>query len=255
MKKVALITGGTRGIGFGIAKSLTSNCRIAVNGIRTEAEAAESIAELKKYGNDVIYCRGDISNEAHRKNIIDQLKKHFGCLHVLVNNAGVAPKQRKDILETSPESFDFVINTNLRGTFFLTQELAGWMVEQKKADANYNACIINITSVSSTMPSVNRAEYCISKAGLSMMSSLFSARLGEFDIPVYEIRPGVIYSDMTSGVKEKYDKLINEGLTLQKRWGTPEDVGKAVSAIVSGGFPYSSGSVFMVDGGMTVYRL
>jgi len=158
-------------------------------------------------------------------------------------------------LETSPESFDYVLNTNLRGTFFLTQEVANWMVKQKEGNPDYEGSIINITSVSSTVASINRGEYCIAKAGLSMMSSLFSARLGEFNIPVYEVRPGVIYSDMTRGVKEKYDKLIAEGLTVQKRWGTPDDVGKAVSAIAAGGFPYSTGSVFMVDGGMTVWRL
>jgi NAD(P)-dependent dehydrogenase (short-subunit alcohol dehydrogenase family) len=255
MKKVALITGGTRGIGFGVAKNLASTCHLAVNGIRAETEVEEAIDELKKSGNTVIYCRGDISNEDQRKSIVEKVRKHFGCLNILVNNAGVAPKQRKDLLETSPESFDYVLNTNLRGTFFLTQEVANWMVKQKEGNPDYEGSIINITSVSSTVASINRGEYCIAKAGLSMMSSLFSARLGEFNIPVYEVRPGVIYSDMTRGVKEKYDKLIAEGLTVQKRWGTPDDVGKAVSAIAAGGFPYSTGSVFMVDGGMTVYRL
>ena len=255
MKKVALITGGTRGIGFGIAKSLAPGCHLAVNGVRDEAEVSDALAELKKFGNEVIYCRGDISKETHRKRIIEEINLHYGCLHVLVNNAGVAPKQRKDLLETTPESFEYVINTNLQGTFFLSQEIAKWMVRQKEKDPEYSGCIINITSVSSTMASINRGEYCIAKAGLSMMSALFAVRLGEYDIPVYEIRPGIIKTDMTSGVKEKYDKMIAEGLTLQKRWGLPEDVGKAVSAIVSGGFPYSTGSVFMVDGGLGISRL
>jgi 3-oxoacyl-[acyl-carrier protein] reductase len=255
MKKVALITGGTRGIGLGIAKSLAPTCQLAVNDIHDEAVVAGVIAELKEYGNDVIYCKGDISNETHQKKIIEQINEHYGGLHVLVNNAGVAPKQRYDLLETTAESFDYVVNINLKGTFFLTQGIAKWMVRQKEQNPDYTGCIINITSMSATVASINRGEYCISKAGLSMMVALFAARLGEYDIPVYEIRPGIIKTDMTSGVKDKYDKLIGEGLTLQKRWGLPEDVGKVVSAIVSGNFPYSTGNVFMVDGGLTVGRL
>ena len=190
-----------------------------------------------------------------RKKIVEQVKKHFGKLHVLVNNAGVAPKERKDILQTTEESFDRLIATNLKSTYFLTQQVANWMIEQKEADASFASCIINISSISATVASVNRGEYCISKAGLGMVTQLFAARLGEFDIPVYEVRPGVIYTDMTAGVKEKYDKLIGEGLTVQNRWGYPDDVGKAVSALALGNFPYSTGQVIMVDGGLTLSRL
>ena len=255
MKKVALVTGSTRGIGFGIAKILSGNCDLAINGVREEHAAEEAISELRKQGNDVIYCRGDISNESDRKSIINQIRDHYGYLNCLINNAGVAPLERKDILETTPESFNRLIQTNLQGPFFLSQEAANWMILQKAENPEFDACIINITSVSSTMASVNRGEYCISKAGLSMMSSLFAVRLGEYDIPVFEIRPGIIKTDMTSGVQAKYDKLISEGVTVQKRWGLPEDVGKAVAAIISGNFNYSTGSVFMVDGGLNISRL
>jgi len=255
VKKVALITGGSRGIGLGIARCLAKDFSIAVNGVRPEEEVREVIGELGSYGNKVIYCRGDVGNESHREEIIRQVRDTFGCLHVLVNNAGVGPKQRMDLLEMTPESFDFVMNTNLKGPFFLTREIARWMVSQKSSDMNFEGSIINITSVSSTMASVNRGEYCMAKSALSMMSSLFAVRLSEYDIPVYEVRPGIIQSDMTKGVKEKYDRMIADGITLQRRWGTPEDVGKAVLSLVSGGFRYSTGSVFMVDGGLTVSRL
>ena len=220
MKRVALITGGSRGIGFGIAKHLAENgFDIAINGVREEDAVRDVLQNLRNAGADVLYCQGDISVTADRKKIIAQVKKHFGKLHVLVNNAGIAPKERKDILETTEESFDRLIATNLKGSYFLTQHAANWMIEQKKADTSFTSCIINVSSISATVASVNRGEYCISKAGLSMATQLFAVRLGEFDIPVYEVRPGVIYTDMTAGVKEKYDKLIEEGLCVQNRWG------------------------------------
>jgi NAD(P)-dependent dehydrogenase (short-subunit alcohol dehydrogenase family) len=256
MKRVALITGGSRGIGFGIAKHLAENgFDIAVNGVREEKDVANVLQELRNTKGDVLYCQGDVSLTEDRKKIIEQVKKHFGKLHVLVNNAGVAPKERKDLLETSEESFDRLIATNLKSSYFLSQWVANWMVEQKKMDAAFNGCIINVSSISATVASVNRGEYCVSKAGLSMVTQLFAVRLGEFDIPVYEVRPGVIDTDMTSAVKEKYDKVIDEGLTVQKRWGYPDDVGKAVSALALGGFPYSTGQVIVVDGGLTLSRL
>jgi NAD(P)-dependent dehydrogenase (short-subunit alcohol dehydrogenase family) len=173
---------------------------------------------------------------------------------VLVNNAGVAPKERKDILETTEESFDRLIATNLKSTYFLSQLVANWMIEQKKADGSFIACIINVSSVSATVAHINRGEYCVSKAGMSMVTQLFAVRLGEFDIPVYEVRPGVIDTDMTAAVKEKYDKMIAEGLTVQKRWGYPDDVGKAVSSLALGNFPYSTGQVILIDGGITLLR-
>jgi len=256
MKRIALITGGSRGIGFGIAKHLAENgFDIAINGVREETDVTDALIELRATGADVIYCQGDVSSTADRKIILQKVKDYFGKLHVLVNNAGVAPKERKDILETTEESFDRLIATNLKSTYFLTQDVANWMIAQKKAGTSFQSCIINISSISATVASVNRGEYCVSKAGISIVTQLFAVRLGEFDIPVYEVRPGVIYTDMTAGVKEKYDKLIGEGLCVQKRWGYPEDVGKAVSALAVGNFPYSTGQVIMVDGALTLPRL
>jgi 3-oxoacyl-[acyl-carrier protein] reductase len=255
MRRVALITGGSRGIGLGIAKELAQNdFDLAINGTRAEQEVENVLQDLKNFGVDVIYCRGNISSRDDRKNILQQVKDHFGKLHVLVNNAGIAPKERKDVLEASEQSFDEVLSVNLKGPYFLMQQVSKWMIEQKKNNETFQACIINITSVSATAASVNRGEYCISKAGLSMGTQLFAVRLGEFDIPVFEVQPGVIHSDMTSAVKEKYDKMIDAGLCLQKRWGEPEDVGKVVSSLARGDFMYSTGQVFMVDGGLTISR-
>jgi NAD(P)-dependent dehydrogenase (short-subunit alcohol dehydrogenase family) len=255
MSKIALITGGSRGIGRGIAQHLAKEgLNLAINGIREASKVKNIIAELKASGVDVIYCRGDISFAKDRANILEKARKHYGHLDVLVNNAGIAPEERKDILESSPASFEKVLKVNLQGPYFLTQEVANWMIERKTAGQHFNGCIINVTSVSATTASVNRGEYCIAKAGLHMMTKLFAARLAEFDIPVYEIQPGIIKTDMTSAVKAKYDKLIEEGLTLQKRWGLPDDVGLAVAALVRGDFPYSTGQVVMVDGGLTLPR-
>jgi len=256
MKRVALITGGSRGIGFGIAEQLARNeFDLAINGVRSEDEAKDAIKKLNQFGGEVIYCRGNISSSTDRENIIGRVKNYYDRLHVLVNNAGVAPKERKDILDATEESFDDVVSTNLKGTYFLTQKAANWMVDQKKNDNQFMGCIVNISSISATVVSVNRGEYCISKAGLGMVTQLFATRLGEFDIPVFEIRPGIIETDMTSGVKDKYDKLISEGLCVQKRWGLPGDVGKVVASLVRGDFMYSTGQVIMVDGGLTIPRL
>ena len=176
-------------------------------------------------------------------------------MNLLVNNAGMAPRERKDVLETSELSFHEVMDVNLSGPFFLTQQVARHMLEKKGSDPGFSACIVNISSVSASLASVNRGEYCISKAGMSMMTQLFAVRLGESDIPVYEIRPGVTSTDMTAGVKEKYDRMIEEGLTLQRRWGVPGDVGKVVASLARGDLAYSTGQVIMVDGGMTIGRL
>lgn len=256
MKKVALVTGGSRGIGFGIADQLAANgFDVAINGMRPKEDIEDTIQKLKAYGNDVIYCRGSIASSADRESMIQQVQMHFGALHILVNNAGKAPNERRDILEATEESFDDVIGTNLKGSYFLMQKAANWMIEQKKKEESFSGCIINISSISATIASVNRGEYCLSKAGLSMATQLFAVRLGEFDIPVFEVRPGIIRTDMTAGVTAKYDKLIDEGLTLQKRWGEPEDVGKAVAALAKGSLMYSTGQVIMVDGGLTIPRL
>lgn len=256
MSKVALVTGGSRGIGLGIAKALAQDgFDLAINGVRDESAVTEVMASLQSMGVKVIYCQGDIGNADDRAGIVEKIRKEMGQLNVLVNNAGIAPKERKDILDATEESFEYVMKINLQGPYFLTQAVANWMISQKKEDSNFKGSIINISSMSSTVASVNRGEYCISKAGISMASLLFASRLGEFEIPVYEVRPGIIATDMTSGVTEKYDRLIEGGLTVQKRWGTPEDLGKSVTALARGDFPYSSGSVFMVDGGLTVPRL
>ncbi|HEY2648282.1 MAG TPA: 3-ketoacyl-ACP reductase [Puia sp.] len=256
MRRVALITGGSRGIGFGIASQLAqNNFDLAINGTRTEGAVENALNELKAYGVDVMYCPGDIASSRDRMEILRQVKDHYGALHVLVNNAGVGPKERRDILDATEESFDYVIGVNLKGSYFLTQRTANWMIEQKKMNPAFKGCIINISSISATVVSLNRGEYCISKAGIGMVTQLFATRLGEHDIPVFEVRPGIIQTDMTSGGREKYDKLIGEGLCVQKRWGQPQDVGKAVAALTKSDFIYSTGQVIMVDGGLTIPRL
>jgi 3-oxoacyl-[acyl-carrier protein] reductase len=256
MKQAALITGGSRGIGFGIAAQLARDgFDIAINGVRPPEAVASAVNELKSSGNKVIYCQCDVSIAADRQRMIREIESEFGRLHILVNNAGVAPKERKDILESTEESFTRLMTTNLQGPYFLTQAVANRMIAQQKTDPAFRGCIINISSISSTVASVNRGEYCIAKAGVSMATKLFAARLGEFNIPVYEVCPGIIHTDMTAGVTEKYDKLIAGGLTIQERWGEATDVGKAVAALALGYFPYSTGQVFMVDGGLTIPRL
>ncbi|WP_420149772.1 3-ketoacyl-ACP reductase [Spirosoma sp.] len=256
MKNVALITGGSRGIGYGIAEHLAKNgFDLAINGVRSEDLVAEALDGLRSLGADVLYCPGNIAAPDDRKAIIENVKRYFGRLNVLVNNAGVAPKERRDILEATEESFHYVVSTNLQGPYFLTQAVANWMIEQQQQDATFRGNIINVSSISATVASVNRGEYCVAKAGLSMMTQLFAARLGEFGIPVYEVRPGIIQTDMTAGVTAKYDKLIADGLCVQKRWGYPDDVGKAVAALARGDFPYSTGQVILVDGGLTLPRL
>lgn len=255
-KKVALVTGGSRGIGLSIAEHLArQGFDLAVNGIRPETEVTDVLTDLRKSGADVIYCRGDIAAAEARAAMLNNIRAHFGRLNLLVNNAGVAPTVRADILDASEASFDYVLNTNLKGTYFLTQAAANWMIEQKTNNPDVQASIINISSVSATVASVNRGEYCISKAGLSMATQLFAVRLGAVGIPVYEVRPGVIRTDMTAGVTAKYDQLIANGLTVQPRWGLPDDVGRAVAAIAGGGFLYSTGQIFLVDGGLTLSRL
>lgn len=256
MKKVALITGGSRGIGLGIGRSLAqAGFNLAINGVRNEEDAQGALDELRQLGAEVLYCQGDVGDAGAREAIIEKIKGHFGSLNVLVNNAGVAPKERKDILEATEESFDYVLGTNLKSSYFLSQAAANWMIAQKKEDVNFEAAIINVSSISTTVVSVNRGEYCVAKAGMSMATQLFAVRLGEYNIPVYEVRPGVIATDMTAKVTEKYDQLIADGLMVQQRWGLPEDVGKAVAALSTGSFPYSTGQVIMVDGGLTIPRL
>lgn len=242
MTKVALVTGGSRGIGKGIVKSLVQDgWKVAFCG---RNETTKEIPENTKY----FQC--DIADSASRKKLLQQTLDKFGRLDLLVNNAGVAPEKRLDLLEMSEASFDRVMNINLKGPFFLSQLVGQYMSEEK-----ISGTIINIGSISATVASISRGEYCISKAGIAMMTQLFAVRMAECGVNVYEIRPGLIQSDMTSVVKERYDKLIAEGLTLQERWGMPEDVGKAVASLARGDFAYSTGQVIKVDGGMEIGRL
>ena len=240
MKQVALVTGGTRGIGKGIAIELAkAGFNLAINGVREEQLIIPVLEELKKIGTDVIYCQGDISSSTDRKHILDCVENHFGKLNVLINNGGIAPKVRSDLLETTEESFEQLIQTNLQGTYFLTQQAARRMIRQVSEVSDYRGCIITISSIS----------------GLSMMTKLFATRMGEYGIPVYEVQPGIIATDMTAKVKEKYDALFANGITIENRWGYPEDVAKAVATLAKGEIPYATGQVLTIDGGLTIERL
>lgn len=255
-RPVALVTGGTRGIGYGVAECLAGEgFDLAVCGRREEADVEDALAGLRALGERVIYCRADIADAAARAAMLDRIRDGLGRLDVLVNNAGVAPNVRAGMLDASEESFERVLRINLQGPYFLTQAVARWMVEQKASDPVFSGCVINVSSVSATIVSPSRGEYCVAKAGLSMATQLWAAALGEHGIPVYEVRPGITRTDMTAGVKDKYDALIAEGLLVQPRWGEPSDVGKAVAMLARGDLPYSTGQVIMVDGGLTLPRL
>jgi NAD(P)-dependent dehydrogenase (short-subunit alcohol dehydrogenase family) len=253
---VALVTGAARGIGHAIASGLAGQkYAVAVADVLPQATAQANLDILSGQGVPVLYIQSDISKSDDRKKIIRAVCEKFGRLDLLVNNAGVAPKVRADILEATEESYDWVMGINLKGPYFLTQLAANWMIEQKKADPARCPKIVNISSMSAYTSSTPRGEYCVSKAGVSMMTILYADRLAEFDIPVYEVRPGIIKTDMTAAVTAKYDKLIAEGLTPTKRWGLPEDIAKAVAALAQGSFLFSTGQVINVDGGFHLRRL
>ena len=255
-RSVALVTGGARGIGLGISHQLALEGHdLAICGRKSADEIVSTLEELRKHGTTVSYTVCDVANRRDRIQLLNSIKAVHGRLNVLVNNAGVAPSERLDLLNASEESYDRVMSINLKGPYFLTQEVANYFVAQKADDSDFMASIVNITSVSSTLASVNRGEYCISKAGLSMATKLWAFRLAEFDIPVYEVRPGLTLTDMVSSVKEKYDKMLEDGLTLEKRWGTPKDIGIAVASLVNNKIPYATGQVLVLDGGMTLERL
>jgi NAD(P)-dependent dehydrogenase (short-subunit alcohol dehydrogenase family) len=223
---------------------------LCISGMRAEAEVAEVMGQLSAH-----YCQSNVSVPADRARLLSEIEAKFGRLDVLVNNAGVAPTTRADLLDATEESFERLMAINLKGPYFLTQAAAKWMVRQRQADAAFCGCIVNISSVSATVASVNRGDYCISKAGIAMATRLWAARLAEFGIDVFEVRPGVIATDMTAGVRQKYDDLIAGGLTVQKRWGEAGDVGKAVAMLARGDLPYATGQVLVVDGGLTLQRL
>ena len=255
--KTALITGGANGIGLGIAVQLAGEgYALALTGRSPEDRVKDNIDKVRSFGVPLIYISSDVASDEGRKAVMQKVDSEFGRLDVLVNNAGVAPKVRMDILSTTEESFDYVLNINLKGTFFLTQLAANYMVEEVKKNIGVAPMIINVSSISAYTASTARGEYCISKAGIGMLTALFADRLAEYGINVYEIRPGIIATDMTAGVKEKYDRLIlEEGLLPIKRWGVPEDIGNAVSVLCSGKLAYSTGEIINVDGGFHVRRL
>ncbi len=259
-EEVALITGSTRGIGRAIALELARlGYRIVINGATTNRLPEGYKSELETiygqdYENNMLLIQADISQLKDREKIIDDIEEKYNRIDILVNNAGIAPPVRRDILEASLESFEKVLKVNLQGPYFLTRDIANWMIQLKKELTEYSPYIINISSVSSFASSPDRGEYCISKAGLTMMTKLYAHRLAEYDIPVFEVQPGIIKTDMTQPVEEKYTALINEGITPLKQWGIPNDVSKAVKAIVSGLLPYSTGDIIHIDGGFHLKR-
>jgi NAD(P)-dependent dehydrogenase (short-subunit alcohol dehydrogenase family) len=274
MNSVALITGASRGIGRGIALELAKiGCNLVINyaGNASAARqaAADCVAVARAAGKTIRaeICQADIGNGTDRRKLLQFTKEKLARLDLLVNNAGVAPEVRADILEATEESFDRLLNINAKGPYFLTQLAARWMIEQSRTGVPpvsegtgirpvpFQPKIITISSISAYTASVNRGDYCVAKAALAMLTPLYAARLAEHGIGVYEIRPGLIATDMTVPVKENYDKLIAEGLTPIKRWGTPEDVGKAVAAIALDLLPFSTGEVINVDGGFHLRRL
>ena len=250
MKKTAIVTGGAGGIGFGTAQQLAADgFNIAIFDIKDETAVREKIAQLNAAGSDTIYFCGNIANVGDSFTFVEKVIEKYKKVDVLVNNSGVAPKVRADILDTSEESIDYVFGVNIKGTFFMSQAVARRMIEQN------DGIIVNISSISAYTSSVNRPEYCMSKSAISMMTTLFADRLAAHGIYVYEIRPGVIRTDMTAPVVEKYDKLIADGIFPIERWGYPEDVAKAVAAFAGGAFPYSTGEIINVDGGFHLRKL
>lgn len=253
--KVALITGGSRGIGLGIAEALAMEGHsLIITGRRPTEDRLAVVERLRRYGSRVEYIQSDVSNSIARQELVANVQKTMGRLDILVNNAGIPPATRADILEATEQSFDEVIAANLRGPYFLTQAVAQWMIHQRQADADYRGYIVYIGSISATVASIDRGEYCISKAGIAMATKLWAIRLAEFRIQVYEVRPGIISTDMTAAAREKYDAIIDAGL-LDRRWGKPEDIGKTVAMLVRGELPYASGAVLVLDGGLTMQRL
>ena len=253
---IALITGSRRGIGLGIAIELAkAGFRLVLNGTAPLEDSQDSIRAVQSAGATCHYIQADISHTAQRAKIIAEIRSKFGRLNVLVNNAGVAPSPREDILVAGEESFDRLLRINLKGPYFLTRDVANWMIDQQHAAPKQKFKIINISSISAFTVSPSRGEYCISKAAMSMMTALFAVRLAEYGIGVFEIRPGIMKTDMTAVVRDKYDQLISEGLVPIARWGLPEDIGKAVAALCKDYFPYSTGEVINVDGGFHLKTL
>jgi NAD(P)-dependent dehydrogenase (short-subunit alcohol dehydrogenase family) len=262
-RPATIVTGASRGIGKAVAKELASLGYDVVlshfdfdpQGKADESAANQAQTQIEKLGAQCEILRSDVSKAGDRKQLVELARTKFGRCDLLVNNAGVAPSKRADILEATEESYDRVMAINLKGPYFLTQLVTKWMIEQRREHPDRKFRIVNVSSLSAYTSSTGRGEYCVSKAGISMMTRLYADRLAEYGIGVYEIRPGIIATDMTSAVKDKYDKLIAEGLTPIKRWGRPEDIAKAVGAIAEGRLDFSTGQVIDVDGGFHIRRL
>lgn len=255
MKKTAIVTGGSRGIGFGIVKQLgLDGYRVAVLDVNAFADYKENFQELDGLGIEYLYIQGSTTSREDRERFLEEVLKAYGEVDVLVNNAGVAPKVRMDLLEMTEESFDYVVGTNTRGTMFMTQMVANQMLKQE-VKGRRRGVIVNISSSSVTVSSTNRGEYCVSKAGVAMLTTLYADRLAASDIQVYEIRPGVIDTDMTKVVHKKYSDLIEQGAFPIARWGTPQDIADAVSAFCSEKFIYSTGNYIDLDGGFHIKKL
>ena len=260
-KSAALVTGAGSGIGREIALELAeagydvAGVDIEYNPQNSHSGLLEVKHQVEELGVDFLPIQADISSLDDHKKILELTLSKFERIDVLVNNAGIAPEKRLDILDTTPESYDRVLAVNSRGAFFLTQKVARKMIDQVRKDRGCRPCIIFISSISDDVSSPSRAEYCISKAALSQISRVFADRLSECSINVYEVRPGIIQTRMTAGVKDKYDRQIAEGLIPQKRWGQPEDVARAVVSLAKGSFSYSTGMIVEVSGGMNIRRL
>ena len=253
---VALVTGGRRGIGAAICHALAKRgFAVAVADIERDANAEETLRALKNSGARTEFFRADIGDIARHSSLLDRVWKSFGTLDCLVNNAGVQVKARGDLLDVTPESFDRLMAVNLRGTFFLTQAAAKRMVAEKRAKSAPHRSIVTISSINVMRAAVNRGEYCMSKSALTMMTKLFALRLAEHGIHCYEIRPGVIATDMTAPAKDRYDTFIAGGGVPMKRWGDPTDVGEAVASLAAGALPFSTGDYFAIDGGLHIETL
>ena len=256
-RRTALVTGGSRGIGLGIGRALArEGYDLLVNGRRELGEDDPALLELRALGGKVHYVAADIASPVQRERLVLEARDRFERLDVLVNNAGVTSRDRgADLLEATEENFEWLMRINLQGPFFLTQQIARWMVETSADDSDPSPCIVFITSVSAELTSDTRADYCLSKAAASMAVRAFASRLTGEGIGVYEVRPGIVQTDMTASAVEKYDRFIEDGNLLEARWGTPEDIGRAVAMLARGDLSYAPGQILTIDGGMTQHRL
>jgi 3-oxoacyl-[acyl-carrier protein] reductase len=255
--RVALVTGGTRGIGLGVCRALARDgWALALCGLRPEEAVHDVLVALRAQAPAAEYIQADVAGSGDRARLVEQVISRLGGIDALVNNAGRAPRVRADLLQASEASFEELVRANLQGPYFLTQAVARLLLERRQADVGLvPRGIVFITSVSADLASPNRGEYCVSKAGLAMAVKLFAARLAPHGVPVYEVRPGIIATDMTAAVKDAYDSRIASGLVPEGRWGTPEDVGRAVAALLRGDVSYATGTIIHVDGGLTIPRL